>query len=401
MKKYTLLFSTLCLFGASGQSAAETRQDACAPVATWTSLQHPQGATLLAPAFMEKLSRRQVVLLGENHTSFEHHRWQLQTIAGLHTWRSDLVLGFEMFPRRTQAALDRWVAGKLSEAEFLEQTEWYKVWSYDPALYMPLFHFARMNRIPMVALNVDRSFTSAVRKGGWDAVPESQREGVSRPAPASPGYREELTEVYRAHSKARTEADHDKTADATPDPDDAGFRRFSEGQLTWDRAMAEAINSAVRQPGAPLVIGIMGAGHVMNRYGVPHQLADLGVHDVAVLLAWDAGQACDALTSTIADAVFGIATPAVAANSDKPRLGVQLQDDKDGVRIAEVTPASIAEDTGLRNDDLLLEVAGVTVKAAAEVSKIIQRQAPGTWLPIKIRRGAHTLEVVAKFPAQQ
>ncbi len=342
-----------------------------------------------------------MVLLGENHSSFEHHRWQLQTIAQLHARRSDLVLGFEMFPRRTQAALDRWVAGKLSEAEFLEQTEWHKVWNYDPALYMPLFHFARMNRIPMVALNVERSFTSAVRKGGWDAVPEDQHEGVSRPAPAGPGYLEELAEVYRAHSKAPAGADHDKAADATPDLDDAGFRHFSEGQLTWDRAMAEALNSAVRQPEAPLVIGIMGAGHVMNRYGVPHQLADLGTHDVAVLLAWDVEQACDALTPTIADAVFGIAAPTVAAQGDKPRLGVRLQDDKDGVRIVDVTPDSVAEDTGLRNDDLLLQVAGVTVKNAAEVSTIIQRQAPGTWLPIQIRRGEHALEVVAKFPAQQ
>jgi len=351
---------------------------------------------------MENLSTRQIVLLGEDHTSFEHHRWQLQTVTGLHVLQPDLMLGFEMFPRRVQPVLDRWVAGKLSEAEFLEQTEWHKVWRYDPALYMPLFHFARMNRIPMVALNVDRSFTSAVRHGGWDAVPDDQREGVSRPAPASPGYLEELAEVYRAHSSPPSGAEHDKKEHDKPStPDDTGFRHFSEGQLTWDRAMAEALNGALRQPNTPLVVGIMGAGHIMHRYGVPHQLADLGVNDVAVLLAWDIAQTCDGLTPTIADAVFGIATPATVAKENKPRLGVQLQDNKDAVRIVDVTPDSIAEDTGLRDDDLLLEVAGIAVKTAAEVSKIIQRQAPGTWLPIKLRRGEHVLEVVAKFPAQQ
>ena len=66
-----------------------------------------------------------------------------------------MVIGFEMFPRRVQPALDRWVAGELTEAEFLQQAEWGKVWSMPAELYLPLFHFARMNRIPMLALNID------------------------------------------------------------------------------------------------------------------------------------------------------------------------------------------------------------------------------------------------------
>jgi uncharacterized iron-regulated protein len=65
-----------------------------------------------------------------------------------------MLLGLEMFPRRAQPVLDRWVAGELTEAELLTQTEWSKVWGFDPSLYLPLFEFARMNRVPMVALNV-------------------------------------------------------------------------------------------------------------------------------------------------------------------------------------------------------------------------------------------------------
>ena len=47
----------------------------------------------------------------------------------------------EMFPRRLQPVLDRWVAGGLSEAEFLKQAEWDRVWHYDPQLYLPILHF--------------------------------------------------------------------------------------------------------------------------------------------------------------------------------------------------------------------------------------------------------------------
>ena len=396
MKTQTLLLCALCLFGLSGHSDAAARKDRCVPVAQWVAPQQPQGATLIVPAFMEKLARRQVVLLGESHDSFEHHRWQLQTDAGLYALRPDLVLGFEMFPRRVQHVLDLWVEGKLTEAEFLAQTEWHKVWNYDPALYMPLFHFARMNHIPMIALNVERGLTTAVREKGWDAVPENQREGVSKPAPASQDYLEELAAVYLAHNRTSPETGHGKK----PDLDDPGFRHFSEGQRVWDRAMAEAISRAARQPNAPLVVGIMGAGHVMNRYGVPHQLADLGINDVAVLLAWDVERDCADLTPTVADAVFGVAAPA-QAKGDKPRLGLLLADVDNAVRIGEVVKGSVAEGADLRKDDVLLEVAGTPVKHAAEVSRIIQRQAPGTWLPIKIKRGEHELEVIAKFPAQK
>jgi len=92
-------------------------------------------------------SKASVVLLGETHVNADHHRWQLQTLAALHAMRPNMVIGFEMFPRRVQAVLDKWVAGELSESEFLRASEWNFVWNTDANLYLPLFHFARMNRI--------------------------------------------------------------------------------------------------------------------------------------------------------------------------------------------------------------------------------------------------------------
>ncbi len=71
-----------------------------------------------APA---RLAANAVVLLGEKHDEAEHHRWQLHTMAVLHCLRDDVVLGFEMFPRRVQPVLDRWSKGELSEAAFLEE----------------------------------------------------------------------------------------------------------------------------------------------------------------------------------------------------------------------------------------------------------------------------------------
>ncbi len=370
----------------------------CVPAGRWVSPQREPGPILISPDF-DALASRQAVLLGESHDSFEHHRWQLQTLAALYSRRPDMIIGFEMFPRRVQPALDRWVRGEMNEQDFLEQSEWHKVWNYDPALYLPLFHFARMNRIPMLALNVDRKLTSLVSERGWDAVPVELREGVSKPAPASRDYLKFLARVYQAHGASRPARDDKREQDF--DFNDTGFRYFTEGQLTWDRAMAEAIAAAARKPDAPLVVGIMGSGHVMHRFGVPHQLDDLGIRASAVLLPWDAQRDCTELTPGIADAVFGVAALYEPGKPEPPRLGVALDDVAGKVRIKEVAKGSIAEQTGIQQEDVLLELAGLRVTQSAEVGQIVQRQAPGTWLPIKLMRGDEQIEVVAKFPPAQ
>ena len=103
-----------------------------------------------------------------------------------------MAIGFEAFPRRVQPVLDRWVAGELDAAAFLTQAEWQKVWNLPPQLYLPLFEFARIHRIPMFAMNVDRELTRAIAAEGWDAVPGTRKEGVGRPAAPSVGYVEAL-----------------------------------------------------------------------------------------------------------------------------------------------------------------------------------------------------------------
>src|SRR5262249_20175264 len=119
--------------------------------------------------FRDLVAKAPVVLLGELHTDADHHYWQLHTLAALNGRGGNIVIGFEAFPRRLQSVLDDWVEGKLTEQAFLKASEWRQVWGYDAALYMPLFQFARLNRIPMIALNVERSLVARVAKEGWEA----------------------------------------------------------------------------------------------------------------------------------------------------------------------------------------------------------------------------------------
>jgi S1-C subfamily serine protease len=142
----------------------------------------------------------------------------------------------------------------------------------------------------------------------------------------------------------------------------------------------------------------MGSGHVIHGWGVPHQLQQMGQNAPLTLLPWDREADCTGLADGIADAVFGVAAPPRPATVARPRLGITLEPAEDGVRIGEVTVGSIAERTGLRKGDLIIEIAGVRPEQSIDVAAAVARQAPGTWLPLKIQRGSRTLEFIAKFP---
>jgi uncharacterized iron-regulated protein len=369
--------------------AAGAQQTPCVPVGQWIV---PGGGAVNAGEVFARAARQSVVLLGERHDSAEDHRWQLGVLAALHARRPELVLAFEMFPRRVQPALDRWTRGELSEAEFLDAAEWREVWGFDAALYLPLFHFARMHRLPMVAANVDRTVTREVAQKGIDAVPSERRDGVGRGAAPSRRYLDLLVEVYGAHQPPDRRS-------RSPAPDDAEFRRFVDAQVLWDRALAEAIAGAQRARPQALVVGVMGRGHVQHGDGVAHQLRDLGIADTALLLPWDRDEPCSGLVAGLADAVFGVATPPARAEAPRPRLGVMLEPVAEGVRVQRVDKGSLAEASGLRDGDVIVDIAGRPAKQAADVADAVRRVAPGTWLPVVVRRGGARVELIARFPA--
>lgn len=381
MRRSSLALCALTLLPMMGCATdAVLEIEACGRPGVWLSHDGQQLATADAHALLDRLAKQQVVLLGENHDSAEDHRWQLATLAQLHAFKPNLAIGFEMFPRRLQPVLDRWVSGELSEAEFLRLTEWDQVWGIDARMYLPLFHYARMNRLPMLALNVERDLVAAVDAKGWDALPDAAREGLTRPAAPPPPYVEELRRIFAHHPKKRQ--------------DEAAFARFVEAQTTWDRAMAQAIATHLeRQPDA-LVVGILGAGHVRFGHGVAHQLKDLGVGRVANLLTWEADGRCEGVSASLADAIYLVRAP----QPEPPRLGIALESVPEGIRVAQVTAGSVAEQAGLKVGDVVAEAAGEAIRSPQTLRQTIERQAPGSSLPLKVRRDGQELEIVARFP---
>jgi uncharacterized iron-regulated protein len=205
------------------------------PRGTW--LDPSNGEEILQAVLLRDLGQRQVVLLGETHTVYEIHRWQLHVATMLHALHSNIAVGFEMFPRAAQDVLDDWVAGKFSSSAFLQAVDWPTVWGYDASLYLPLFHFCRQQRVRMLALNCHRPLVTRVGKEGWAAIPVDERDGLTPAADATPAYRRHLFEIMGG-TAAPMQA---KSAD------DPALDRFIRAQQTWDRAFACNIARALEQ----------------------------------------------------------------------------------------------------------------------------------------------------------
>lgn len=362
--------------------------------------------------FGDLVAKKAVVLLGESHTDVDHHLWELHTVAALHGRGGNLVIGFEAFPRRLQSVLDDWVAGKLTDEAFLKASEWRQVWGYDAALYMPLFQFARLNRIPMIALNVERTLVSQVGQRGWDAVPASEREGLSDPAPATVAYQRELARVY-VIKKTLPPGAADRMMSgqgaSIPEPDEAAltealtqpeFKRFVAAQQTWDRAMAQALADAKRKFADATIVGILGSGHVEEGYGVPHQLRDLGVAELRTLIPETVEAACAHVGTSYSDDVFTLPRADETPPPERPRLGVLLEQGDGGPRINRVVGDSVAEIAGLKAGDLVVRAAGLQTRNSDDLVEVVGRQAPGTWLPLSIKRDGQEIDIIAKFPTR-
>ena len=71
------------------------------------------------------------------------------------------------------------------------------------------------------------------------------------------------------------------------------------------------------------------------------------------------------------------------------------------VSVQRVIDGSVAAEAGLEQGDLLLEVGGLPCQDVEDVIERVQAQAPGSWLPMRVRRAGRVIDLVARFPASR
>lgn len=199
--------------------------------------------------FTAAIAAARVLYAGEQHDQAVHHAIQLEMLKEFHAKDPAVTVGLEMLDFTQQGALDDYLSGKTSEADFAEF--WKKAWGFDFALYRPILAWAKTNRVPVRALNAPISVIRQVAKGGLASLSPAQRAQLpARVEPISdPRYLAYVKKSLSEHGPM--------------DPVREG--RMLEAMAAWNETMGQN------------VVDLLGRGRVGVVAGMGHMLYDAGI----------------------------------------------------------------------------------------------------------------------------
>ncbi len=327
---------------------------------------------------MKQLQKSRVIYVGEEHTDYGCHLLQLRIIQALFQADPKLAIGMEMFPRSSQKALDGYINGTIkSEREFLRQSDYFSVWGYDYRLYRGIIGYARLHKIPIIGLNLDKKIVSQVfRRGNMDDLSEKQLKAIAPERNLDvPGYRQRLSRAFAAHGLTGFGRKH--------------FDGFIQAQSIWDETMAQTIaDYLTAHPGRKMVV-IAGTGHVYKDSAIPPRVArrlpvrqsvvaGIGFGDTGLVK----GRRLDYLLQTMNISL----NPA-------PKIGVFLKVEKNKqkagvtmVRVVRVSPHGKAGQAGLKENDIIQSIDGQAVRTVADLKTALLDKAPGDIVTLKVLR---------------
>lgn len=212
---------------------------------------------------LQELVKADVVYLGETHTSAEDHQVQLEILKVLYQKNQKVAVAMEMFQRPYQDILDQYLAGKITETQLVEQSEYEQRWGFDWEYYAPMLRFAKAKQLPVIALNAPTEVTRKVARNGIESLTVAEQRYIpplSEIRTDNDDYRQIIQESYAQHSQAG----HGNSD---------SLERFFTVQVLWDETMADSIAQFIKANSDYQVVVIAGQGHIAYGYGIPSRVA--------------------------------------------------------------------------------------------------------------------------------
>ena len=191
------------------------------------------------------LASADVIVVGEHHDDPNTHRLQHAILDGFRRRHLAVTVSLEMFERDVQPTLDSYLAGTITEAQFLEAA---RPWPRYATDYRPLVELAKDQGWRVVAANVPRRYAADVAKSGKSAL--DRLSGLDRAMAAQDiacpqdTYFERFAKVMSDHRSSGKPGDTSATSERTKPPDPATTERYYWSQCVKDETMAESIARA-------------------------------------------------------------------------------------------------------------------------------------------------------------
>ncbi|MBS1835111.1 MAG: ChaN family lipoprotein [Acidobacteria bacterium] len=205
------------------------------------------------------------VFLGENHDDPVAHHLEAELFKKLAA-AGPVQLAMEMFESDTQAVLDEYLAGLITEDQLIAAGRAWKNYKQD---YRPMVEFAKEKKLPVVAANAPRRYVNRVSRLGrasLDGLPDSAKQWLP-PLPYA-----EPTDAYAAKfNKLREEAIPTRSAssDSAPKRDP---KWGLDAQSLWDASMAFSVAEALQRRPGTQVVHVNGGFHTEQHMGIADHL---------------------------------------------------------------------------------------------------------------------------------
>ncbi len=214
------------------------------------------GAFIGEDALVARLVASRFVLLGERHDNPDHHALQAKLVHAMLDAGRRPALGFEMLATDDAPAVARYLARSPKDAAGLgDAVNWSRSGWPEWRLYQPIAQAALDAGVPIVATNLSKAATDAVRRNGLPGLGPALTTQLRLVGPAP--------ETRLALTQELGEVHCGQIPDATLD-------RMADIQWARDARIASSLAHSGQRVGAVLIAG---AGHVRRDRGVPVHLA--------------------------------------------------------------------------------------------------------------------------------
>lgn len=198
-----------------------------------------------------------VLFFGEDHNDSIGHYLEAELFKKLSTrYPQKTALSFEMFHTDIQPQVDEYLAGLISEKNFIKEG---RAWgNYKD--YRPLVEYAKQHQLKIVAANAATRYSNAVTMGGLKVLEKFPKTSFNflPPLPvdtAQGRYYEKFTETLGGHNM--------------------GSMQIYQTQNLWDATMAWAINKFVKANKGVKVLQLNGRFHSDEKLGTLAKLTKL------------------------------------------------------------------------------------------------------------------------------
>ncbi|MFZ3166615.1 MAG: ChaN family lipoprotein [Candidatus Methanoperedens sp.] len=329
--------------------------------------------TIKLDDIIRNISNKTIIYVAETHTNYEEHKVQLAVIMNLSEKGSKFAIGMEMFQKPFQKAIDDYIAGNITEKEFLKKTEYFKRWGYDYNLYREIIEFAKAKKIPIVALNQRSEIIDNVSKGGLDILTDEEKKEIPKDMDMSDEiYKNQLQEIFDQHGQGFENFDY-----------------FYQSQILWDETMAHSVDEFLKQNPDYHMVVLAGTGHIMYDSGIPKRAYRLNGKDYATLI-----QNPDTIDENIGNFVL---FPKSLSLLPTPHLGIFPSESGDRVKITNVENDSVAQKAGLKKDDLFISIDDWKIETIDDVKISIFDKKQGDTIKVKVLRKSLVSEKELEF----